>query len=82
MAGAVVDCKDTEEEDGVKCVFSEVGVQPQLCAELCPYDPVPVGGKGSRRNDSGAGHCCCSMEVSAEFVALERWQSFQPPTCG
>jgi len=42
---------------------------------------VAVGGKGPVWYNSSASHCCCSAEISVEFVALERWQSFQPGAC-
>jgi len=78
----VADGKDSEEVDEFDVQVREVGIDLDAAAEGGPEDPVPVSGKGTGRYDASSGHCCCSMEISMEVIALGSWQSVQPLACG
>jgi len=79
---AVAYGKHVEEVDGFDIQVGEVGIHLEVAKEGGPEGPVLVGSKSMGRYNSGSCHCCCSMEISAKFIALGSGQSVQPAAWG
>jgi len=71
-----------EEVDGFNVQVGEVGIYLDVAAEDGSEGTVLVASKSMGRNNSSSCHCCCGVEISAEFIVLGSWQSVQPAAWG